>query len=71
MFPDPDAVQVPPPAPTHVHVAVNTAGNASATVAPDVFDGPAFDAVTVYLTAPPAVAEVTPSVFVTAKSAST
>ena len=47
MFPDPLAVQVPPPAPTHVQVAVNTAGNASATVTPDASDGPAFDAVIV------------------------
>ena len=69
MFPDPLAVHVPPPAPTHVHVAVNAAGNVSATVAPAAFDGPAFDAVTVYVTLPPAVADDTPSVFVTAKSA--
>ena len=47
MFPAPLAVHVPPPAPTHVHVAVNAAGNVSATVAPGAFDGPAFDAVIV------------------------
>jgi hypothetical protein len=70
MFPDPLAVHVPPPAPTHVHVAVNAAGNVSATLAPDAFDGPAFDAVIVYVTLPPGTAVVTPSVFVIAKSAS-
>jgi hypothetical protein len=69
MFPDPLAVHVPPPAPTHVHVPVRLAGNVSATVAPGAFDGPAFDAVTVYVTLPPGVADVTPSVFVTARSA--
>ena len=69
MFPAPLAVHVPPPAPTHVHVAVRAAGNVSATVAPDAFDGPAFDAVTVYVAPPPGVTDVTPSVFVIAKSA--
>src|SRR5262245_6137566 len=69
MFPDPLAVHDPPPAPAHVHVPVNTDDNTSTTVAPGAFDGPAFDAVIVYVTLPPATAEVTPSVFVTAKSA--
>ena len=68
MFPDPAAVQVPPPAPTHVHVAVRTAGNVSATVAPEA-SGPAFSAVIVYVVLPPGVTDVTPSVFVIAKSA--
>src|SRR5262245_52530313 len=69
MSPEPDAVHVAPPAPTHVHAPLKSAGKASATVAPDASDGPAFDAVIVYVTLPPATAEVTPSVFVTAKSA--
>ena len=69
MFPDPLAVQVPPPAPTHVHVPVSADGNVSATVAPDAFDGPALEVVIVYVTLPPGVADVTPSVFVIAKSA--
>ena len=68
-FPDPLAVHVPPPAPTHVHVAVKAAGNASATIAPATSDGPAFDAAIVYVTLPPAAADTTPSVFVIAKSA--
>ena len=38
ILPDPAAVQVPPPAPTQVHVAVRAAGNVSATVAPGAFD---------------------------------
>jgi hypothetical protein len=45
MLPDPLAVQVPPPAPTHVQVAVSAAGNVSLTVAPETLLGPAFDAV--------------------------
>src|SRR5262245_33824243 len=69
MLPEPAAVQVPPPAPTHVHVAVRAAGNVSATVAPGALDGPALDAVIVYVVLPPGVTVVTPSVFVTAKSA--
>src|SRR3954465_11365247 len=32
-LPEPDAVQVPPPAPTHVQVQLSEAGNVSATVA--------------------------------------
>src|SRR4029077_1068939 len=34
MLPEPEAVQVPPPAPTQVHVQVSEAGKVSATVAP-------------------------------------
>src|SRR6187551_20968 len=69
MLPDPEAVQVPPPAPTQVHVAVSAAGNVSATVAPVALLGPALLAVIVYVTDPPAVAVVTPSVLVIARSA--
>jgi len=47
MLPDPDAVHVPPLAPTHVQEQVNDAGNASATVEPGALLGPAFDAVIV------------------------
>jgi hypothetical protein len=43
MLPVPDAVQVAPPAATHVHeVPVNVAGNVSVIVTPFAFDGPAF-----------------------------
>ena len=41
MLPEPDAVHVPPPAPTHVQVAVRLAGNVSATIAPLALLGPA------------------------------
>ena len=42
MLPLPDAGQLPPPAPTHVHVgAVSAAGTVSATVAPVTALGPA------------------------------
>ena len=47
MLPEPEAVQVPPPAPTQVQVAVREAGNVSATVAPVASDGPALEAVIV------------------------
>jgi len=47
MLPEPAAVQVPPPAPTQVQVAVSEAGNVSATVAPVALLGPALDAVIV------------------------
>ena len=63
------AVQVPPPAPTHVHVQVSVAGNVSATVAPVALLGPELLAVMVYVTDPPGVATTTPSVFVMARSA--
>src|SRR5689334_10123536 len=52
MLPLPEAVQVPPPAPTQVQVLVSDAGNVSATVAPVALLGPAFDAVIVYVTLP-------------------
>jgi hypothetical protein len=65
MLPEPDAVQVPPFAPTHVHVQVSDAGNVSVTFDPGAALGPLlFVAVIVYVTEPPGVAEVTPSVFV-------
>src|SRR6478735_3498732 len=64
MLPDPDAVHVPPPAPTHVHEQVSDAGNVSATVEPGALLGPTFDAAIVYVTEPPGVAVVTPSVLV-------
>lgn len=70
MLPDPKAVHVPPPAPTHVHVTpVIDAGNVSATVAEAALLGPAFDAVIVYVTDPPGTAVATPSVFVIERSA--
>ena len=69
MLPEPLAVQVPPPAPTQVHVQVRLAGNVSATVAPVTLLGPALLAVIVYVTEPPGVAVVTPSVMVIARSA--
>src|SRR5579859_2583160 len=69
MLPLPDAVQVPPPAPLQVQVQVSEAGNVSATVAPVALLGPALDAVIVYVVVPPAVTEVTPSVFVIDRSA--
>src|SRR3954447_12454023 len=69
MLPEPDAVQVPPPAPTHVQVQVSDAGNVSATVDPAALLGPALAAVIVYVTDPPGVAVVTPSVLVIARSA--
>src|SRR5262245_28434955 len=40
MLPDPDAGHVPPPAPTHVQVAVRDAGNVSVTVDPGALLGP-------------------------------
>jgi hypothetical protein len=69
MLPLPDAVQVPPPAPAHVHVQVSDAGNVSAIVEPGALLGPALLAVIVYVTLPPGVAEVTPSVLVIERSA--
>jgi hypothetical protein len=65
MLPEPDAVHVPPFAPTHVHVQVNAAGNESETFDPGAALGPLlFVAVIVYVTEPPGIADVTPSVFV-------
>src|SRR5262245_5136399 len=69
MLPEPDAVHVAPPAPTHVQVQVNAAGNASVTDAPAAGFGPAFVAVTVYVVAPPAATVVTPSVLTMERSA--
>src|SRR4051794_41318600 len=69
MLPLPLAVQVPPPAPTQVQVAVSEAGNVSATVAPGAFDGPALEAVMVYVVFPPQITAVTPSVLVTERLA--
>src|SRR5204862_238396 len=46
-LPEPDAVQVPPPAPVHVQVQGNEAGKVSATVAPVALLGPALLAVMV------------------------
>ena len=70
IFPDPLALHVPPPAPTHVQVSlVNAAANESATVAPITALGPALLATIVYVTEPPGVADVTPSVFVMERSA--
>ena len=40
ILPEPDAVQVPPLAPTHVHVQVNAAGNVSVTFDPGAALGP-------------------------------
>ena len=47
MFPEPLAVQVPPPAPTQVQLQVRLAGKVSATVAPVTLLGPALLAVIV------------------------
>src|SRR3954469_3311879 len=69
MLPEPEAVQVPPPPPVHVHVQVRDAGRVSATVPTVALLGPAFEAVIVYVTDPPGVADVTPSVLVIARSA--
>jgi hypothetical protein len=69
MLPAPDAVHVPPPAPTHVQLQVSDAGNVSATVDPLALDGPALLAVMVYVVEPPGVAAVTPSVLVIERSA--
>src|SRR5689334_13159050 len=69
MLPLPEAVQVPPPAPTHVQLQVSEAGKVSATVEPVALLGPTLLAVMVYVTEPPAVAVVTPSVLVIARSA--
>src|SRR5690242_12201096 len=47
IFPLPEAVQVPPPAPTHVQVQVSEAGKVSDTVEPGALLGPALEAVMV------------------------
>ena len=70
IFPVPNAVQVPPPLPAQVHVAlVIAAGKVSVTVAPVTLLGPEFDTTIVYIVNPPGVALVTPSVFVIDRSA--
>src|SRR5258708_6193144 len=70
MLPLPLAVQVPPPAPTHVQLSlVMAGGKLSATVAPITALGPALEAGMVYVTLPPGVAAVTPAVLVMLKSA--
>src|SRR5436305_949342 len=69
MLPEPAAVQVPPPAPTHVQVQVSEAGKVSATVAPVAVHGSTLAAVIVYVTELPGVAVVTPSVLVIDRSA--
>src|SRR4051794_37648346 len=69
MLPEPDAVQVPPPAPAQVQVQVSEAGKVSATVVPGALLGPGLEAETVYVTEPPGVAVVTPSVLVIPRSA--
>src|SRR5262249_11403456 len=69
MLPLPLGVQVPPPAPTHVHGAVSDGGRMSETFAPSALLGPALLAVIVYVTDPPGVAVVTPSVLVMERSA--
>jgi hypothetical protein len=69
MSPDPALVQVPPPAPTQVHVtSVRPGRNVSTTVA-FVMLGPALLALIVYVTDPPAVTVSTPSVLVIDRSA--
>ena len=70
MFPVPEAAQLAPLDATHVHVApLSALGNVSATVTPEAFDGPAFDATIVYVTDVPATSVDEPSVFVTETSA--
>src|SRR5882672_6784800 len=70
MVADPLPVQVPPPAPMHVHVTpVMPAGGVSDTVAPVTPFGPAFVATIVYVTGVPGTATVCPSVFVIERSA--
>src|SRR5512139_3384600 len=70
MFPDPLAVQLPPPAPAQVQpTPVIVAGTVSVTVAPLAALGPAFDATTVYVMACPGIAVAWPSVFVIERSA--
>jgi hypothetical protein len=70
MLPEPLAVQLAPPALTHVQVgAVIVAGTVSATVAPVTALGPAFDATIVYVTGEPGTALATPSVSVIERSA--
>src|SRR5690349_3716243 len=69
MFPEPEAVKVAARAVAQVQVQVSDAGKVSATVAPVALLGPALEAVVVEVTEPAAVAVVTPSVLVMARSA--
>src|SRR5258706_260307 len=69
MLPDPEAVHVPPPAPTQVHVTpVSDAGKVSATVAPTALLGPLVAAMIVYVSDTPGTAVTLPSVFVMLRS---
>jgi hypothetical protein len=69
MSSSPDAEHVPPPTPVHVQLAVNDAGNVSATVAPVASLGPVLLATIVYVTLFPGTADVAPSDFVIERSA--
>ena len=70
MSPEPLAVQVPPPVPTHVQLAPRMAeGTVSVTVAPLAACGPPFPTAIVYVMGRPATAVVWPSVLVTPRSA--
>ena len=70
MFPVPLAVpQVPPLAPVQVHVTPESVpGSVSATAAAFITDGPLLEAVIVYVTCCPGIADVWPSVLVIARS---
>ena len=69
ILPVPEAGPAPFPAPAPVQLAVSAAGKTSVTVAPVTGLGPKFLMVMVYATLLPGVALVTPSVTVTARSA--
>jgi hypothetical protein len=70
MWPDPLAVQLPPPAPTQIQVTpVIAAGTVSDTVAPSATLGPAFDTTMVYVMEDPRIAVARPSLFVIERSA--
>src|SRR5437764_1056751 len=64
MFPEPEAVKVPPPAPTQRYVQVSDAGKVCATVEPVASLGPALEAVMLEVTEPPGMAVVTAAVLV-------
>ncbi len=70
ILPEPLAVHVPPPAPTQVQVAaVIAGGKVSVNAAPVALLGPALLTVMVYVVLVPGTYAVTPSVFVTDRSA--
>src|SRR3970040_2234631 len=70
MFPLPAAGQLEPPDAAQVQVTeLSCAGNTSLTVAPTTALGPALLATIVYVSVPPWLTPVTPSVFVIARSA--